>query len=473
MKYVYKQMLAFLIIFVVTVLTTGIIFIRFFVTNIYDEKERQLFGYAEAIIEENMTLADISTATAMISKQDVIVAMYNKNDRLVYPISNQTYSSGLSDRDWNRLVQGNRIALRQRDRGFMNEEIAIVTVYVPLFNYQNGDFEGTVAVAAPISGIKKDISHMQSGMLWATLISGGMAILFSIGFANYLSQRIVRMRKATNAITQGDFEIYLEDYGRDEFDELSRDFNKMVTSLKESNAEIMRQENLRRQFMMDVAHEMRTPLTTINGILEGLEHDMIPEKRRARSIEMMHKETRRMIRMVNENLDYEKMRSEQIVLTKQILNAQEILQTVKEQLQTKASSKGNTIGVSVSSPHLTIYADYDRLIQMLVNLTNNAIQFTENGRISLTAHASDGFTVIKVSDTGIGMKEEEIPAIWERFYKTDPSRRSDAYSETGIGLAIVKSLVANHGGEITVTSKIGKGTVFTIQLPNKENRDSQ
>ncbi|MGP6146650.1 ATP-binding protein [Jeotgalibaca sp. A122] len=469
MKYLYKQMLAFFLVILVTILTAGMIFVRFLVTNIYEEKEEQLFGYAEAVIDENMTLREVENGIDMISNQDVILAMYNSKDELIYPVGERNYSSGLGEEELLRLQKGERISLSERDRGFMNEDMSIVTVYLPLFKSITGEFSGFVAVASPISGIQKDITNVRQGIQWAILLSGAIAILFSIGFANYLSRRIIRMRRATKEITQGNFEIHLDDFGRDEFDSLSGDFNTMVDSLKASQIEIERQENLRRQFMMDVAHEMRTPLTTINGILEGWEHDMIPEHSRKRSIEIMHNESRRMIRMVNENLDYEKIRSEQVMLVKQQIPCLETLKAIKDQLSAKAATKGNTIHVSVSSATLTVYADYDRFIQIVVNLTNNAIQFTENGEISLTANAGYDCTIIKVSDTGMGMAKEEIPAIWERFYKADQSRKNNKYGESGIGLAIVKSLVDNHEGEITVESELGIGTVFTIKLPNKND----
>lgn len=467
MKYLYKQMLAFFMVISVTILATGIIFVRFLVTSIYDEKEEQLFGYAEAVIDENMTIREVENGIDMISKQDVFLAIYDDRDNLIYPSVDKNYVSGLGEKELSRLKQGERISLSERDRGFMNEDMSVVTVYLPLFNTVTGKFSGFVAVASPISGIQKDISNVHRGIQWGVLFSGIIAILLSIGFANYLSRRIIRMRCATNEITQGNFEIHLDNFGRDEFDELSGDFNLMVDSLKASQIEIERQENLRRQFMMDVAHEMRTPLTTINGILEGLEHDMIPERSRKRSMEIMQNETRRMIRMVNENLDYEKIRSAQVVLVKQDIPCLETLMAVKEQLSEKAASKGNRIHVAAASPVLTVYADYDRFIQILVNLTNNAIQFTENGDITLTAHAEEGYTIIKIRDTGIGMAEEEIPAIWERFYKADPSRKNNKYGESGIGLAIVKSLVDSHEGQILVESVLGSGTTFTIKFPQK------
>ncbi|WP_373751833.1 HAMP domain-containing protein, partial [Jeotgalibaca porci] len=278
MKFLYKQLLAFFLVIIVTIGATGIIFARFLVTNIYEEKEEQLFGYAEAVIDENMTLREVENGIDMISKQDVMLAMYNSQDQLIYPVVERNYASGLAPKDLSLLQKGERISLKERDRGFMNEEMSLVTVYLPLFNTATGSFSGFVAVASPVSGIQNDISNMRSGIQLAILLSGVIAILFSIGFANYLSRRIIRMRRATNEITQGNFEIHLDNFGRDEFDELSGDFNLMVDSLKNSQIEIERQESLRRQFMMDVAHEMRTPLTTLNGILEGWEHDMIPER---------------------------------------------------------------------------------------------------------------------------------------------------------------------------------------------------
>ena len=220
--------------------------------------------------------------------------------------------------------------------------------------------------------------------------------------------------------------------------------------------------------MMDIAHEMRTPLTSINGILEGLSHDMIPEKSRERSIALMHQETKRMIRMVNENLDYEKIRSNQVVLVKQEFAASEALQNVQEQLTKKAASKGNIIRIYVNPEDLKIYADYDRFIQILVNLINNAIQFTEKGTITLIAEETADESVIKVSDTGIGIEEKEILSIWERFYKVDISRKNNKFGESGIGLAIVQSLVKNHKGKIDVQSEPHKGTTFTITFPKKD-----
>lgn len=460
--------MGFFIVIFITATTIGLVFVRFLVGNIYEQKEEQLFGYAESIIDEKMSTQEIQAGMKIVSHQDVLLALYNNQDRLVYPTNDLRFVSGLSEQELSRLENGERISLTRRDRGFMNENISIVTVYLPLFHAVTGEFTGFVAVASPVSGIQSDISEIHKNILLTVLLVGGVAILISVGIADYLTRRIIRMRKATNEITQGNFDISLVDYQKDEFDELSHDFNLMVQSLKESQVEIERQENLRRQFMMDIAHEMRTPLTSINGILEGLSHDMIPEKSRERSIALMHQETKRMIRMVNENLDYEKIRSNQVVLVKQEFAASEALQNVQEQLTKKAASKGNIIRIYVNPEDLKIYADYDRFVQILVNLINNAIQFTEKGTITLTAEETADESVIKVSDTGIGIEEKEILSIWERFYKVDISRKNNKFGESGIGLAIVQSLVKNHKGKIDVQSEPHKGTTFTITFPKKD-----
>ncbi|NLB99002.1 MAG: hypothetical protein GX788_05205, partial [Lactobacillales bacterium] len=171
MKFLYKQLLAFFLVIIVTIGATGIIFARFLVTNIYEEKEEQLFGYAEAVIDENMTLREVENGIDMISKQDVMLAMYNSQDQLIYPVVERNYASGLAPKDLSLLQKGERISLKERDRGFMNEEMSLVTVYLPLFNTATGSFSGFVAVASPVSGIQNDISNMRSGIQLAILLS--------------------------------------------------------------------------------------------------------------------------------------------------------------------------------------------------------------------------------------------------------------------------------------------------------------
>jgi signal transduction histidine kinase len=215
--------------------------------------------------------------------------------------------------------------------------------------------------------------------------------------------------------------------------------------------------------MADVSHEMRTPLTTISGVIEGLKNDMIPEEDKERGINLVNQEAKRLIRLVNENLDYDKIRSNQIQLFREDIQLLEILEIIQEQLSILAEEKNDQILVDVA-PDVFVNADYDRLIQILINITKNSIQFTSDGTIWLRGRKQENETIIEVEDTGIGIDPKDVENIWHRFYKADISRTSNPYGEFGLGLSIVKQLVLLHNGEIDVFSEEGKGTKFIIRF---------
>ena len=219
--------------------------------------------------------------------------------------------------------------------------------------------------------------------------------------------------------------------------------------------------------MADVAHEMRTPLTTINGLLEGLAYNAIPENQKDKCVSLMQNETKRLIRLVNENLDYEKILTNQISIAIQKLNATEILETLVEQLSGKASEKNDELILETIEP-VDVYADYDRFVQVMVNVVTNAIQFTENGQITINVSRGYMETIVTIADTGIGMSEEQVKNIWDRYYKADPSRKNTKFGESGLGLSIVDQLVRLHGGTIKVDSELDKGTTFTISFPDQQ-----
>ena len=330
---------------------------------------------------------------------------------------------------------------------------------------------GGVIGTQPAQNINAVVSEFSVNLLKGFALSGILAIVISYAFATFQLRRINRMKKATKAVANGNFDSILPVHHRDEFDELAEDFNKMTISLKESNEEIDRQEERRRQFMADASHEMRTPLTTINGLLEGMEHQMIPESQKDNAIRLMKNETERLIRLVSENLDYEKIRTNQISMVIKKFNATETMRQLLAQLESKAEVSHNQLLLETQE-EIDIFADYDRFVQIMVNILQNAIQFTENGEIRVKIEKEELETVISISDTGIGMAEEELKNIWDRYYKVDPSRKNRKFGESGLGLPIVQQLVRLHKGHIDVTSELGKGTTFRIAFPNTECQET-
>lgn len=463
MKYLYQQMLAFFAVILTILVIIGISFSNFASSTVYKNTEKQLYGYAQSVIDDGL-INQVDLIQVVLKSQNVNMSIFNEEKQMIAPKQEQNYSLNISEKDWKTLQAGNQIASSINNTDFLGNKVEQIRVFQPFFKRDTGKFAGVVAVEAPVSGVESSIKDLKHNLFIALLLSSVGAMFLSFFLAKYQVNRINRMRKATHRISQGDFDVYLENKDRDEFDDLAEDFNGMARSLKASHEEIERQENRRRQFMADAAHEMRTPLTTINGVLEGLEYDMIPENQKKRSIQLMQNETRRLIRLVNENLDYEKIRSNQISLTKQTFNAEEALTVIVEQLKTKANDAGNQLELNCPAD-LTVYADYDRFVQIIVNILQNAIQFTTDGSIVIKGSKTLTETIIEIQDNGIGMTAQEVENIWERYYKADVSRKNTKYGESGLGLAIVQQLMNLHQANVTVTSEKGVGTTFKLAFP--------
>lgn len=463
-NYFYQQVAAFFIVIIVMLIIMGFSFLQFSKNTTYKNTETQLYGYAQALVSGDLQKNQLDTGQLILKNQEVTLTVFNSDDLMIYPETVETYESGVSKEDFEKLVKGQRISLTTRQTDFYGNDRQLAIIYLPFFTKNSNIFSGFVAVSSPISGIEATLTALRNNLFTAFLFSSLGAILLSLLFAKYQVNRINRLRTATHTVASGNFDIHLENNHKDEFDDLAEEFNLMAESLKASQEEIEHQENRRRQFMADVAHEMRTPLTTINGLLEGLKYDMIPDNQKKRSLELMHNESKRLIRLVNENLDYEKIRSNQIFLHKQTFNLKETFEMIVEQLSLKAAIEKNKLVIDCS-PTIEIYADYDRFVQIIVNLTQNAIQFTQCGEIRLIGTMDARQTVIKLSDTGIGIDPKEVESIWERYFKADVSRKNTVYGESGLGLAIVQQLVNLHGATISVESIKGEGTVFTLRFP--------
>lgn len=312
------------------------------------------------------------------------------------------------------------------------------------------------------------MENLRWNVFRAFIIATVAAILLSMMFSYFFVKRVNRLSQAAQKVALGDYNIHISHKNRDEIDRLSANFNTMIQALKEWRKEVLHLEDRRKTFMQDVAHEMRTPLTTINGLLEGLEYGIFDEKQELRSIQLMRKETTRLIRLVNENLDYENIQMNRIVLKKNKFPLLEALEEIKEQLDPIAKDSNNKIIIKDITDEIEVYADFDRMKQIIVNLLKNALQFTKDGKIMITAKQTKEITEISVTDTGLGMTEQEMSDIWDRYYKADPSRKNTKYGESGLGLSIVKQLVEIHDGDIQVESTVGKGSTFTIILPRKK-----
>ncbi|MBM4761120.1 HAMP domain-containing sensor histidine kinase [Bacillus sp. B15-48] len=465
-KYIYQQICSHISIIIVAFIVLSLLFSHYVETLVYTNKAEELTEYGENIIQDlEMRIIDrevLSDYSHVLSGREIKYMIFNEHRRIVYPTGGRII---LKDEELNKIKAGQIVTVKQERNRFDQTVTFVLLPYI-----KNGTFLGGILLTSPISGSREMISQINQYLWYAGMIAMVVALLMSWLLSKIHVNRIKRLQKATSLVAAGDYTVRLPSSNFDEIGELGEDFNEMVEKLHQSNEEIESLENRRRQFMADVSHELRTPLTTINGVIQGMKNNMIHEGEKEKGMQLVSKETNRLIRLVNENLDYEKIRSNQVKLMKTDIELVEVLEIIKDQLEVLADEKNTAILVEVEE-NVIVYGDYDRLVQILINITKNSIQFTENGTITLRGIAGYKETIIEIEDTGIGIKPEEIQNIWRRFYKADISRTSNPYGEFGLGLSIVKKLVQLHDGEINVLSKKEKGTKFVIRFPIKHRQD--
>lgn len=478
MKLIYQHMLSFLVVILATLAIVSYSISKSNERLEYERTWSYLESYGNSLGElalkvdpqtheiKNITSGFVKDLEEVLKGQSVQFAVFDNENNQTYPQNSPNIH--LNKNVW-KEIKKKKIVREETDHGVnapkFKDRSEMTFVIVPW--YADHKFVGAVWVGSKVSYLQTNIGAMQKNMQAAFIISLIASIILSFGLAKYYVSRINRLRAATQKIATNDFDVSIHSNGRDELDDLAEDFNSMVTSLKKSNEEVKHQEQRRQEFMANASHEMKTPLTTINGILEGLKYDAIPEDMKDKSIDLMRDETNRLIRLVSENLDYEKIRTNQIVLNKTEFNAVDPLNNIVSQLKSKAKENGDVIKFIHEEENISVFADYDRFVQIFFNIIQNAIQFTENGHIKVNATRLENASLITVSDDGIGMSEEQTKNIWDRYYKADPSRKATK-GESGLGLSIVHQLVEQHKGEVSVESVQGVGTSFVVKLYDKD-----
>ncbi|MGX6992299.1 two-component sensor histidine kinase [Vagococcus penaei] len=471
MRYLIQQMIAFFVIILLVLIVFGVSFTQFTRTTVKESAYEQLKGYSETVLSNIQTFdwtlgESLSTTQTILRHQNVGFYVLDDEMKVTYPEEKKERISKdvISKQELTELKDGQPLTKLINDKDLSGKHMTMAVYMQPLFS-TNFKFEGILLVYQPGSNIDKGVSSLTQNLFKGFILSTIIAVIISYIFAKFQVNRINRMRNATKEIAAGNFDVHLNVRNKDELDDLAEDFNRMAVALEESHQEIERQEERRRNFMADVAHEMRTPLTTINGLIEGLSYNAIPENQKEKCLTLMQNETRRLIRLVNENLDYEKILTNQINIAIQKIDATAVLETIIDQLSSKASDKGDKLILETNIP-IELYADYDRFVQIMVNIITNAIQFTENGQIKIKVFRGYLESTVEISDNGMGMSEEQQKNIWDRYYKADPSRKNTKYGESGLGLSIVDQLVRLHDGRIEVDSELGEGTTFSITFPD-------
>lgn len=360
----------------------------------------------------------------------------------------------LSQEDINQLLRGEVLSVRDKyDSQF---DVAMLTVVVPMVI--RGQVEGATFLHAPIYGIEKGLKRVY----WMIGIGALLAIGLAFVIVYFLSRRIADPLHQMNGIAlemaAGRFEKRVTVSGDDEIAQLGKSFNYMAQALGQL-------ENMRRDFVANVSHELRSPLTSISGFIQAILDGTIAEEEQGKYLSIVLEETGRLNRLINELLDVARLESGNIVLNKEPFDIQEEIRKILAAYINYFEARGIIWDVDFNKEGVLVVGDQDRIHQVITNLTDNALRFTpEGGKIKFKVEMRGEKGVVVISDTGSGISAEELPYIWERFYKVDKARSTDA-NGTGLGLHIVKRIIEAHGERIEVESKADEGTTFSFTLP--------
>lgn len=327
-------------------------------------------------------------------------------------------------------------------------------------------FFGGIYVLSSVESIDQSIYRLRQMFI----LSGVGAFLLALGFTLVLSRKLsdpmVQMEQATRKIAKGDLDTRVEVTSGDETGTLAQAINDLAVDLK-------RYRDTRREFFANISHELRTPMTYLEGyaniVKEGLYQT---EKEKERYLDIIQQESVRLTRLIEDLFDLSKIEEGKISFHQESIDLLEVMENVIQKFHLKAKGKGVNLHASSSEEVPFVYGDGFRMEQILNNLLDNAFRYTEQGTINVHIQSlKNSHVQITIKDTGKGIPEDELPYIFERFYRVEKSR-SREYGGTGLGLAIVKQLVELQEGSIQVFSEVGKGTRFEIIFPTMSKLES-
>lgn len=328
----------------------------------------------------------------------------------------------------------------------------VMSITRPLFS--RGEQVGIIRLTTSLEEVEYLIFHRYVTFFafgfTAIIITG----LISVLMANSVVKPINELIDVAEKLSDGQLSVRAKENNYDEIGKLGHTLNLMTDNIKEK-------EQLKNDFISSVSHELRTPLTSINGWAQTLEYDPEDTQMVKEGLKIIEGECTRLSDMVEELLDFSRFTSGRITMERNQIDITQIVIDIVKQLTPRGKSSGIDLVANYDPEHIIILADESRMRQVLINLVDNGIKFTnKGGTVMVNLEKKEEHILIDVIDTGIGIPKEEIDNVTDKFYKGSSSR-----SHTGLGLSICEEIIKLHNGKMKITSKVDEGTKVTVMIP--------
>lgn len=293
------------------------------------------------------------------------------------------------------------------------------------------------------------VTGLRNAVIYGVLV--GMALMLVV--ANGIIRPIIKITDATKKVASGDFNVKVDTRRKDEIGNLAKNFNMMVDELNSI-------DYLRKDFISNVSHELKTPIASIQGFTNLLADENISKEEKQEYINIILEETNRLSNLSSNMIKLSKFENQEIVTNKKTYQLDEQIRKAIIMLEEKINEKNITLNVQLNP--ITIVQDKDLIMEIWINLLNNAIKYTnENGNIEIKIEEIEEFVLVQIKDDGIGIPKEKQERIFEKFYQVEKSHSSEG---SGLGLAIVKRIIDLTEGKIEIESEEGQGTTFKVFL---------
>lgn len=304
-------------------------------------------------------------------------------------------------------------------------------------------------------------------ILTATIILVFTALSVGLWIYRSIAVPLVKLKKATKNIKEGNLDFVLEVEGNDEFSQLCQDFEEMRKRLKESTEEKILMDKENKELISNISHDLKTPITAVKGYVEGIMDGVAdtPEKM-DRYVRTIYNKTNEMDHLINELTFYSKIDTNRIPYTFSKLNVEDYFSDCAEELGLEMETRGiELVYANYVEKGVQVIADGEQIRRVIHNIVSNAIKYMEKPRgiIQLRVKDVGDFIQVEIEDNGKGIAAKDLPYIFDRFYRTDVSRNSSK-GGNGIGLSIVKKIMEDHGGKVWATSRLGIGTIMYFVL---------
>ena len=447
-----------LVIVLIILLPLGFIINEIFSGFYYSKMQEQIHElsnrYANSITSlEDKNILHMFELLADMTDQEIVIV-----DDQGIVVAN----SGIPSLSKGERIDANDISLLREnsviEKEYYDEVLnqRFLSVERPIFAQNR--FIGGIFVLASIDEIYQSIELIRNLIILAGIGAIFLALGFTFIVSRKLSNPLLEMERATRKMAKGDLNTKVSVETKDEIGSLAKAINDLAV-------ELYRYRSNRREFFANISHELRTPLTYLGGYAKALKNKQYQtEDEKEMYIQIIEQEANKMSKLVNDLFELAKMEEGKLPLHLEEIDLIEVIENAISKTKMKAKEKGLQLYFNKICQLPNIYADGLRMEQIIINLIENAIRYTKKGFIKIQLSNVQDKVKILIEDTGIGIPKEDLPFLFERFYRVEKSR-SREFGGTGLGLAIVKQLVELQNGTIHVSSEVGKGTSFELTFP--------